>query len=130
MGSLTANEAVAPALSATVLVVNADPAGRERIAALLGAAGMAVESCASAAEALARLRRLGCDVMVVDLVLEDMSGIELLGLCREAGLGRATVMTTSSDEISAAVRAVRAGVIDYLPPPLDGRLVQAVQQAL
>ena len=115
---------------ATVLVACADPECRERIAALLGEAEFTVVTCGSAAKAVETLRTLSCEVMVVDLMLEDMSGIELIGLCNEAGLSRATVMTASSGGIPQAVRAVKAGVADYLPPPLDARLVQAVQRAI
>ncbi len=115
---------------APVLVVNSDPDARGRLHALLTEAGYAVVVCESAAAALQHIA-VGTHyaVMVTDYMLEDLSGAALMEACAKAGVQVPTVMTAGRGEIGAAVRALRAGVRDFLPEPYDARIVRAVAQA-
>ncbi len=116
--------------SARVVVVNSKPLARERILSLLSAADMEAVGCATAAEALGLLRAAPCKGLVVDYMLDDMSGLELLRVYRCDGPEPVIVMTAGRGEVGAAVRAVRAGVSDFLPDPPDARIVQALRRAL
>ncbi|MEQ8662336.1 MAG: response regulator [Gammaproteobacteria bacterium] len=115
---------------APVLVVNSSATARANICRLLEAARFEATPCATAGEALARLRAGPPSAMVVDYMLDDMSGFALVHACNDAGCKPATVMTAARGEVSAAVRAVREGIADFLPGPPDGRIVQAVRAAL
>ncbi|MEQ8232962.1 MAG: response regulator [Gammaproteobacteria bacterium] len=133
MASLLAENEVAPRVAnggAPVLVVNSNAAARANICGLLTAARFDACSCATAGEALARLRAAPALAMVVDYMLDDMSGFALVHACNDAGFAPATVMTAARGEVSAAVQAVREGIADFLPGPPDGRIVQAVRAAL
>lgn len=113
-----------------VLVVNSNAILLARISSLLDGAGFAVTSCRTAAEALTALAIDEPAAMVVDFMLDDMSGFALVRACEDAGTRLPTVMTAGRGEVGAAVRAVREGVADFLPGTIDGRVVQAVRAAL
>lgn len=113
-----------------VLVVNSTTSTRARICDLLTAAGYAPVGCASAAAALAALQHAPPVAAIVDYMLDDMSGFAFVQACTNAGERPAIIMTAGRGEVSAAVRAVREGVADFLPGPVDGRLVQALRAAL
>lgn len=113
-----------------IVVVNSDPAARERILALLAAAQFEAVAAATARDALTLLGSGPCDALVVEHVLEDMTGLELLSACRAAGFEPVAVMTAARGEVRTAVRAVREGVSDFLPAPHDARIVQALRRVL
>ena len=113
-----------------VLVVNSNAIVLARISSLLDGAGFAVTLCRTAAEALTALAIDAPAAMVVDFMLDDMSGFALVHACEDAGTRVPTVMTAGRGEVGAAVRAVREGVADFLPGTVDGRVVQAIRRAL
>lgn len=113
-----------------VLVVNSNAILLARISSLLDGAGFAVTLCPTAAEALTALAIDAPAAMVVDFMLDDMSGFGLVRACEDAGMRLPTVMTAGRGEVGAAVRAVREGVADFLPGTVDGRVVQAIRAAL
>jgi len=118
------------ARGAPVLVVHSNSAARGQICRLLEAAGFEPTPCATAAQALERLQAWPSAAMVVDYMLDDMSGFALVHACHAADITPAIVMTAARGEISAAVRAVREGISDFLPGAPDARIVQAVRAAL
>ncbi|MGE0485933.1 MAG: response regulator [Gammaproteobacteria bacterium] len=131
VGSLHGSVAVEEAATiSTVLVVQSNPVARERICALLQAAALDVTVCDTAEHALDALAGGEYGAMVIDYMLDDMSGFSLLQAARAAGQVPAVVMTAGRGEVCAAVRAVREGIVDFLPGPADGRLVQAVRKVL
>ncbi len=118
------------ARGAPVLVVHSNGAARAAIGRLLETAGFEVTPCATAAEALQHLQARPSAALVVDYMLDDMSGFALVHACHAADITPAVVMTAARGEISAAVRAVREGISDFLPGAPDARIVQAVRAAL
>ena len=130
MASLPVDHVAARHPAPSVLVVNQDPAARNRIVAVLAAAHFDVSACASAAEALALLRIARRNAMVVDASLEGGTSVELLHACVAAGVAPATIMTTARGEIETAVEALREGFSDYVAEPFDERLTQALLNAL
>jgi len=133
MGFPVAEHAPPPASAvrgAPVLVVHSNTAARAAIGRLLEIAGFEVTACATATQALEHLQACPSAAMVVDYMLDDMSGFALVHACHAANVTPAIVMTAARGEISAAVRAVREGVSDFLPGAPDARIVQAVRAAL
>lgn len=118
------------AAAASVLVVNSNPAACERICNLLRAARLQATPCDTGEHALDALSHGAYAAMVIDYMLDDMSGFSLRHAARAAGRSPAVVMTAGRGEVSAAVRAVREGISDFLPGPPDGRLVQALRRVL
>ena len=69
------------------------------------------------------------DVVLLDLVLPDGSGLELLRRVRATPLGPPVVMLTGHGDVRLAVEAIRAGASDYLVKPYDLRTLLATLQA-
>jgi signal transduction histidine kinase/DNA-binding response OmpR family regulator len=125
--------APAPVLSAQVgapdiLVIEDDPADRALIVDTLAAAGYSVETAATGAQALAKLRDRRFDAMTLDLILPDMSGVDLLARMRSETRNTdvpIVVLTVVAEEGAVAGFTVS----DVLAKPIDsGALLKALQR--
>ena len=113
--------------SATVLIVDDDETSREYLSALLDALGFGVEGAAGGREALERLSRQPApDVVILDVVMPELDGVETLRRYR-AGGGRApVVMCSALDEADTVVRAMRAGASDYITKPFNAEELREI----
>src|SRR5215831_6596255 len=102
-----------------VLLVDDDAGTRAGLQGLLETQGFSVLQAADGAAALERLVELPPDVIVTDLDMPVMNGMELLGALRERALDVPVIVATSAAELRAAVEAMRAGASDYLTKPID-----------
>lgn len=116
-------------MSVRVGIVEDDPRLREAFAALLSAAGMVcVTRCASAEEALEVLARDTPDVVLMDLNLPGMSGIDCTRLLRQQRPDVQVVMLTSFDDTESIVASLAAGATGYVLKRAAGaEIVQAVR---
>ena len=86
---------------------------------------------ASAEEALARLRTMRFDVVVSDIQMEGMSGLEMIPHVAEIAPDATVVMVSGAQTLESAIEALRAGAFDYVTKPFDLRHVEAaVSRAL
>jgi two-component system, NtrC family, response regulator AtoC len=110
---------VAEPLKGSVLLVDDDPAVAKVLGALLVQAGLTVHTAKSGAEALALLGQKPIDVVVSDVRMPGMSGLELLGevtrLCPEVPI----VLMTAHGTVPMAVEAMKAGAADFILKPFD-----------
>ena len=121
----------APAAPARVLVVEDQPAVRDLVAEVLREAGHAVDAVERGEEALLRLEREPYDLLVVDLHLPGIGGMELLSAARAAQADAQVVVLTGHGSVSSAVEAMRLGAFDYLNKPVDiDELALAAERAL
>ncbi len=106
---------------ALILLVDDDPAYRRALANELRRAEYEVILAGSGAEALAALTSNQPDVVLLDLQLPDMSGLDVLKAIREQQPACDVIMLTGHGTIDTAIEAIRAGAFDYLskPCPLD-----------
>jgi DNA-binding NtrC family response regulator len=111
-----------------VVLVDDDDEFRRVMSGELARRGYAVSSVASGAAALERAAEV--DVIVLDLRLPDMDGIEVLKKLRGAEVSAGVLVLTGHGTIDTAIQAVRLGAYDYLekPCPLD-RMDMAIQKA-
>jgi two-component system response regulator FixJ len=111
-------------------VVDDDAAIRESLRFLLEASGFAVRTHASATALLAAAASLsGC--VLTDVRMPAMDGLELQQRLNERGFCLPVIIMTGQADVPIAVRAMRAGALDFLEKPLDdGRLLEAVRRAL
>jgi DNA-binding NtrC family response regulator len=100
-----------------VLVVDDEPALRRSLARLLLGRGMAVHTAEDGASALEMLEREVVDVALVDLMLPDLGGLELLDHVKQHLAGVEVVIMTAFGDVETAVRAVRAGAYHFLTKP-------------
>ena len=121
----------ADARTARLLVVDDDPAVCRAIALNLRAQGYDVEQVTNPRIALERLRATPCDVMVCDVRMPELSGLELLreALTIDEQLG--VVMLTGVMDATTATAALRGGALDYVTKPFETDvLFGAVEGAL
>ena len=124
--------AAAAGLRERVLVVDDDAHARTALAELLREAGYIVETAADGFKALAKLQELGPDLLLTDLRMPGLDGLDLMRRARDVDPEIATVvMTSSGGDVETAVSAMRQGAADYLAKPLHmDELVIVLDRAL
>ena len=111
-------------------VVDDDEAVRDALALHLDLAGLSVRCCASAAEFLdaASPDQPGCAIL--DIRMPGMDGLNLQQEMVRRGLTLPVIIITGHGDVTAAVRAFRAGAVDFLQKPFDeDLLIERVQEA-
>src|SRR5215210_2983667 len=120
----------AQACPARLLVTDDDAAVRSVLSEFLSAE-YECESVGSAEEALGLLGSGGFQLVLSDLAMPGMSGLELIQRVRELSPDTLVIVVSGSQEIESAVEALRAGAFDYLVKPFDLEHLQlAVRRAL
>jgi CheY-like chemotaxis protein/glycine cleavage system H lipoate-binding protein len=114
-----------------VLLVEDDRAVLEAVAGFCRGEGLQVDETTCVEEAVARLSESGYRVALVDLMLPERSGLQLLRGVRSARPPIATVMITGYATIHNALESFRLGAFDFLPKPFDvAELLGVVRRAL
>jgi two-component system response regulator FixJ len=117
--------------NAIVSMVDDDADVRDSLQALLESAGFAVWSFASAREVLDHqsLSQSGC--LIVDIRMPDMDGLTLQEELIKRRVGIPVIVVTGDADVPLAVRAMKAGAVDFLEKPFaDELLVESVKRAL
>ena len=115
-----------------VLVVDDEEAYRSLMAGHLERKGFEVEKAIDGNQALARLQESSFDVLVTDLMMPQMSGLDLLRQAKKLDPWLEVIVITASGHVGNAVSAMREdGAYDYLLKPLEtiGELSLAVGRA-
>jgi two-component system response regulator AtoC len=102
-----------------VLVVDDDQASCRLVAASAKAEGMEVAMALDGIAGLARFREWRPDVVLLDIQMPDMDGLEVLRLIRTTDADIPVVMLTAERDLKTAVRATQLGAFDYLGKPVD-----------
>ena len=102
-----------------ILVVEDDPVLLDGLKAGLSLAGATVDAVTSCADGLAALTTFSFDAIVLDLMLPDGSGLDLLSDIRSAGNTTPVLLLTALDEVIDRIRGLDAGADDYLGKPFD-----------
>jgi DNA-binding NtrC family response regulator len=113
-----------------VLVVDDHAQARESVADVLGVAGYDVAMCASASEAIGHLARQAADVVITDLQMPGMNGLEFIRELVRRRTKAQILMVTAHASVSSAVEAMQLGAFDYLEKPFDvAKLEDSVARA-
>lgn len=116
---------------AKILVVDDEPNIRLFLERVLSKEGYKVTTVASGEESLAVIQGEAFDLALVDLKLQDMSGLEILEVLHQQELGMAVIILTGYASLETAVEALRHGAHDYLYKPTKAStLRESVRQAL
>lgn len=105
--------------SLQLLVIDDEPAIRQVVAAQLRKAGHTVDQAGDAETAMERLSRGDIDIVLSDIKLPNMSGIDLLRQARLSGIDTAFIMMTAYASVDTAIEAIKAGAADYMIKPLN-----------
>jgi len=116
----------------SILVVDDEPNIRRVLEAVLSKEGHKVKTAENAAKAQQILAGDGSiDVLITDLIMPGMNGVELLQAAKETDPHLAVVMITAHGTIKSAVDAMKLGALDYITKPFDlDEIKQVVRNAL
>jgi DNA-binding NtrC family response regulator len=115
----------------TVMVVDDDAASRDGLASLLERWGYKSLTAANGQTALKTCEQSLPDAMVLDLIMPEMTGLELVQALGERVRQMAVIMLTGQATIDSAVQAIKLGAYDYLAKPLEAnRLRTALEKGL
>ncbi|WP_374600382.1 response regulator FixJ [Brevundimonas sp.] len=120
-----------PMTTETIIhVIDDDAAVRDSIAFLLETAGLTTRTYESALAFLAEKNRAaGC--IVTDVRMPDMTGLELARRLRDSGSVEPVIVVTGHADVSLAIEAMRAGVVDFIEKPFDDEiLLTSIQRVL
>jgi two-component system response regulator TctD len=113
-----------------LLLVEDDPAMRASLERTLSRRGMRIATCPDGAQALARWRAEMPDVVLLDLSLPGMDGLEVLENARKEGLRTPVLVVTARGTVGDRILGLNAGADDYLPKPFDLDELEARVRAL
>jgi len=103
--------------SPRILVIDDEPLTLDVIIDSLGEEGFTIEVASSGAEALAKARQKDYDLVITDLIMPDMDGMEIIGYFTEHHPETLVIVLTGYGSIETAVQAVKKGAFDYLAKP-------------
>jgi two-component system NtrC family response regulator len=113
-----------------ILLVDDDTEYHTRLSGALGEAGFSVDSARSAAEAEAQLGRAAYDLIILDVLLPDADGLQLLSNWTERLVQSKIILLTGYASVRSAFEALRAGAFDYVLKPVDlESLIEKIRQA-
>ena len=107
-----------------ILVVDHEADIAENCTSALKEAGYAVRAASSAAEALHLMRERPADLVLAEMALPGMDGMQLLANLKEMYPDACVVVMSSAGTIGDAMEAMRRGAADFLPVPFEARALQ------
>jgi len=114
-----------------ILIVDDDPGQRSLLNSFLHSQGFETALAESGERALEMLRAGKFAMMISDVRMPGLSGLETLRLARQAHVTLPVLLVTAFTDIRDAVAAMRDGAVNYLPKPIDlDELLNSVRQAL
>jgi two-component system response regulator GlrR len=114
-----------------ILLVDDDPGLLRLLSIRLSAEGYEVEAVESAADALAALPRFRPDLVITDLKMEKMDGLDLLKEIQRQRPGLCVLLLTAHGTIPDAVEATQSGAFGFLTKPIDKvQLFEHVERAM
>ena len=118
-------------MPATILIVDDEIGIRQSLGALLRDEGYEIEAVASGEECLEQIGRRNFDLILLDVWLKKMDGLETLERIQQIEAAPMAVMISGHGNIETAVRATKLGAFDFIEKPLSlEKIVLVVRNAL
>jgi DNA-binding NtrC family response regulator len=115
----------------TILVVDDERAIRNTLKDVLELENFKVDDAVDGTDALAKLKKNNYDLMLCDIKMPQMDGLELLQQLQLQGIATQVIVISGHGNIETAVEAVKKGAFDFIQKPLDlNRLLVTVRNAL
>jgi len=113
-----------------VLVIDNEDVICDACHLVLGEKGHAVDYCKTGKSGLWALERESYDLLLLDMKLPDMDGMQILKGLKERKARPRVIVMTGYSTLANAVQAMKLGAVDYLSKPFtDDELVEAVEKA-
>ncbi len=114
-----------------IFFVDDEPAIRKVVSSTLESVEMKVTCFASASECLEQLRSQRCDLLITDVKMPEMDGLDLTAEAKRIAPWIAVLVVSGYGDIPMAVRALKVGAVDFVEKPLGrDNLLSAVNSAL
>src|SRR6188508_2746378 len=110
---------MSPSPSERVLVVEDEPSTRVGLTELVRTWGFTAESAADGEDALKSVTSFRPSIIITDLVMPRMGGLELLKALKDDGTECTVVLLTAQGSVETAVEAIKEGAYDYLTKPIE-----------
>ncbi len=117
-------------MTASILVVDDEPAIQDILTWALTAEGYRVATAGSGEEALSRVQEEEFDIIVTDIVMPGLDGLEVLERSRVLNPRAAVIVMTAYAALETAIAALRRGASDYLEKPFSVDLLKERVQGL
>jgi two-component system response regulator HydG len=119
------------AASPTLLVVDDEPSNLESLERIFAREGLSVMTAPDGKEGLEVLRKRRVDVLLTDLMMPGVTGVDLLKATRQISPETEVVLMTAYGTVETAVEAMREGAYDFITKPLKrAHVVRVVEKAL
>src|ERR1700716_206305 len=109
-----------------ILIVEDEENERSGLAELVSSWGFRVDTARDGVEGLEKATQWTPSIVITDLKMPRMGGIELLGRLAEEAQTIAVVLVTAQGTIDSAVQAMRMGAYDYIPKPIDTNRLRTI----
>lgn len=126
VGTLTLTEGDMAEHRATVLIVDDDPSARKILQSRLRMMNVQALIASSGSEALKQIRQETPAVVLLDLQMPKMSGIDVLRSLKREGLEVTVIVVTAHATVEAAVEAMKEGAYDFITKPVDAEHLKIV----
>ena len=113
-----------------ILVVDDEPGVRRSLAIMLRRGGYEVTEAGSVAEAVGRLKGESFNLVIGDLRMEPLNGVDLLTLARRYRPECRVMIVTAFGSPEARAECLESGAVDFLEKPLDAGALQSRIQRL
>ena len=106
-----------------ILVADDEKAMRELLARALLSRGFTVETASNGAEALEKIQEQPFDMLITDLVMPNLVGMELVQKARQILPDLIVIVITGNATLETAIQALKQGAYDYITKPFDPELI-------
>jgi len=114
-----------------ILVVDDEPRLRESLAALIEGQGYEVQCAEGGRDAVAHLETGSFDLMLLDLMMPDLTGHQVMGIIKQRGFDVTVVVVSGDSSFDGAVGVLRQGAYDYIKKPYaPEELLRTVENAI
>ena len=111
---------------ALILVVDDDPTARRMLDVRMRALGCRVAMAGTGREALAAIEHAPPAVVLLDLHMPDLDGLDVLRTLRRKGIGIATIVVSARGSRETVAEAMNLGAVDFLVKPFDPQHLESV----
>jgi DNA-binding NtrC family response regulator len=117
-------------MGSRVLLVDDEEKFLDVLSQRLGTRGIDADTATSGEEALTKLKKKNVDVIILDVMMPGMGGIETLKRIRKENPEVQIIMLTGRGSVDKAVEAMKEGAIDFLEKPADiEKLLEKIENA-
>src|SRR5215471_14521973 len=116
---MTSSASPTPETRGKILVIDDEADIREGLELLLISEGYTVDTAQNGREGIHKLETATYDLALLDLMMPDMSGMDVLGEVRQRDCETPIFMITAYGSVERAVEAIKAGANDYFSKPWD-----------